>query len=77
MRKIWKEISDKKIHSIWNEKNIDKKKEMILDIVYNFVHKNKQRDFIYGIHKPSYDKCGDLDKMVCNLKLIVEGHRVR
>jgi len=69
MKKVWKKIPDKICHQIWAENNIDKKKDMVLGIVYDFVHKGKTKKFIYDVHKPSYNKAYDLDMMITNLKL--------
>ena len=77
MKKVIKQITDKTCKTVWHEDNIDKKKQLLLDIVYDFVHKNKQKKFIYDIHKPSYSKSADLDFMVTNLKLKPEGLGVR
>ena len=76
MKKVWKPVSDAMYHQICNEKDINKQKEMMKDIVYNFVHKGQQRKFLYDIDKPSYTKALDLMKMITSLKLIVEGHSV-
>ena len=77
MRKIWKPVSDKKFNQICYEPDINNMKNMMKEIVYKFVHKNKQRRFLYDIDKPSYDKRKDLLLMITNLKLIVEGLRVK
>ena len=67
------------VHAIWAEQDVEKKKQMILDFVYNFAHtktprgKIKQREFIRDIHKPSYNKSRDLDRMASELKLSPEG----
>jgi hypothetical protein len=76
MKKVWKPVSDAKYHQICNERDIDKQKDMMKDIVYNFVHKGQQRKFLYDIDKPSYNKAKDLMMMITSLKLIVEGQRV-
>ena len=70
------------VHAIWAEQDVEKKKQMLLDFVYNFAHtktprgKIKQREFIRDIHKPSYNKSYDLDKMATELFLTPEGNGV-
>ena len=70
------------VESIWAEQDVEQKKQMLLDFVYNFAHtkswkgKSKQRKFIRDIHKPSYNKSYDLDKMATELFLTPEGNGV-
>lgn len=70
------------VQAMWAEQNVDKKKQMVLDFILDFENvktwlgKSTQRKWIAMLHKPSYNKRNDLDKMITNLKLMEEGLKV-
>ena len=40
-----KKINDDTIKAIWSEQDLDKKKDLLLDVIENFQHKAKQEHF--------------------------------
>jgi hypothetical protein len=62
-------ISKEKIRQIWDEKDPVVKKNMCIDIIKNFDHKKKQRQFMVDANNPKTD----LNKLATNLMLAAEG----
>jgi len=64
-----KQVSEEQIKQIWDEQNPVIKKNMCIDIIKNFDHKKKQRQFMVDANNPRTD----LNKLATNLMLAAEG----
>ena len=64
-----KKVTEEQIRQIWDEKNPVVKKIMCIDIIQNFDHKKKQRQFMVDANNPRTD----LNKLATNLMLAAEG----